>query len=190
MSEQAQEIFAPSPEGEPFPAPDFESKLWHTPGLDEVVAMLYPEYEGWTVAGQYTFISPHRGANIYPRPHHVWVVLNNPMEFKKTAIEIHENCFRADGPPPNPENMITPEEAEREVFGETYTVLPSGRAVVCQITLATGHTEEGIAHVIDGENFNLKKGRDAARRKAMDGVYRYIAQRKREFIGRRSHSQD
>jgi hypothetical protein len=183
MSEQLKNIFAPAEY-------ETESVLWHTPTLAEVVATLYPQYERWAVDKPVQWISPHQGANIHPRPGFVWVILHHPAEFKKVAIEVHENCFRSDGPPPHPENMITPAEAEREIFGETYTVLPSGRSIVCQLTLACDHTEEGIAHVIDGENFNLKKGREAARRKAMDGVYRYLAQRKREFVGKRLHTQD
>lgn len=167
-----------------------EHQAWHTPTLQEVVTMLYPAYAHCKAVEQRDRVFGNRqDGPLYPRKGFVFVVMADP-DGRKFLLEVHENCFRTDGPQPRPENAVTMNEAEDAIFGETYTVLPSGRSIVCQLTLSMGHTEEGIAHVIDAENFNLKKGREAARRKAMDGVFRYLAQRKREFVGHRATTQD
>lgn len=166
-----------------------EHQAWHTPTLQEVVTMLYPEYANcWVVGQMLTVVDPKHGA-MFAREGFCFLVLERPDGWR-LLLEVHKNCFRPDGPQPRPENAVTMNEAEDAIFGETYTVLPSGRSIVCQLTLSMGHTEEGIAHVIDAENFNLKKGREAARRKAMEGVFRYLAQRKREFVGHRATTQD
>lgn len=166
-----------------------EHQAWHTPTLQEVVTMLYPEYAGFKPLTRCKSFRWQDGFEFSAREGYIFVIMERP-DGSLFLLEIHENCFRPDGPQPRPENAVTMNEAEDAIFGETYTVLPSGRSIVCQLTLSMGHTEEGIAHVIDAENFNLKKGREAARRKAMDGVFRYLAQRKREFVGHRATTQD
>ena len=168
---------------------DTETVLWHTPTLQEVITALYPGYADCTAVAQMAcIVDPKYGAIFAPKDF-CFVVMERPDGWR-FVLTIHVNCFKSDGPAPRPENAITMAEAEDAIFAESYTVLPSGRAIVCQLTLSAGHTEEGISHVIDAENFNLKKGREAARRKAMDGVFRYLAQRKREFVGHRATVQD
>ena len=60
------------------------------------------------------------------------------------------------------------------IVGETYTVLPSGRVTVCELTLKNGFTVRGESAVVFIENFDVEIGRDVARKKAVDQVWQLL----------------
>lgn len=62
-----------------------------------------------------------------------------------------------------------------KLLSVTYTLLPSGVAIVCEITFKNLHTVHGIAKVVDMENFDLHVGRKAAYNKALDAAFEFIA---------------
>lgn len=57
----------------------------------------------------------------------------------------------------------------------TFTQLPSGSAIVCEITLHNMHTVHGIANVVDMENYDEDLGRKAAEAKAIDRLFELLA---------------
>src|ERR1700747_2111131 len=57
----------------------------------------------------------------------------------------------------------------------TYTRLPSGSAIVCEITLKNLHTVHGIAQVVDLDNYDEDTGCCAAYDKAYAAVFELAA---------------
>lgn len=62
---------------------------------------------------------------------------------------------------------LTPADIEAKIVGETYTVLPSGKVMVCELTLVNGFTVRGEASVVSRANFNEEVGRRVSREKAV-----------------------
>ena len=62
----------------------------------------------------------------------------------------------------NHNTRLSVEDVKAMIQSTTYTRLPSGKAIVCEIVLETGWTCHGIASVIDLEN-NLRRRRHASR---------------------------
>ncbi len=71
------------------------------------------------------------------------------------------------------------------IIGETFTVLPSGRTVICELTLRNGFTVRGSASVVSKENFDQTKGEELSREDARRKVWELEAYlvREREYIG-------
>lgn len=57
----------------------------------------------------------------------------------------------------------------------TYTRLPAGTAIVCEIQLHNLHTCHGIAVVVDMDNDNVEMGKKTAYDKAVTGVFEVVA---------------
>ena len=53
---------------------------------------------------------------------------------------------------------LTPEHIDSVIAGKTFTVLPSGKCMVCELTLANGYTLRGEASTVSKENFNQEIG--------------------------------
>jgi hypothetical protein len=66
---------------------------------------------------------------------------------------------------------ITPEHIRSMIVDETYTVMPSGKAMVCELTLKNGFTVRGESAVVSKENFNEEIGRKVAFIKARDQIW-------------------
>lgn len=66
---------------------------------------------------------------------------------------------------------LTPEIVDATIVGETFTVMPSGKCMVCELTLRNGFTVRGEASVVSRDNFDEKIGRDVSRRKARDQIW-------------------
>lgn len=66
---------------------------------------------------------------------------------------------------------LTPADIDAVIVSETFTVLPSGKCLVCELTLRNGFTVRGEASVVSRENFDEEIGRDIARRKAREQVW-------------------
>lgn len=66
---------------------------------------------------------------------------------------------------------LTPESIDAVIVGETFTVLPSGKVMVCELTLKNGFTVRGEAAVVSKENFNEEVGQKVSRENARKKVW-------------------
>lgn len=69
---------------------------------------------------------------------------------------------------------VTKDDVLAEIVGESYTVLPSGRVTVCELTLRNGFTVRGESAVVFIENFNAEIGRKVARENAESQVWQLL----------------
>ncbi len=76
---------------------------------------------------------------------------------------------------------LSPEKIDAVIVSETYTVLPSGKAMVCELTLRNGYTVRGDSAVVSKANFNEEIGRKISRQNAREkiwGLEAYLLQEK------------
>ena len=66
---------------------------------------------------------------------------------------------------------LTPEHIDSVIVGETYTNLPDGRTVVCQLTLRNGYTVDGTSACVSKENFNQDIINKIARENARNKIW-------------------
>lgn len=66
---------------------------------------------------------------------------------------------------------LTPEMIDAKIKGKTFTNLPSGKCVVCEITLANGFTVRGESAVVSPENFDQEVGNIIAFKNARDKIW-------------------
>lgn len=75
---------------------------------------------------------------------------------------------------------VTIEDVNAEIVDETYTVLPSGRVTVCELTLRNGFTVRGESAVVFIENNVPETGRQVARTNAVNQIWQLLGFRLRE----------
>jgi hypothetical protein len=75
----------------------------------------------------------------------------------------------------NPKTKLTPELIEDMVESFTWTLLPSGKSMVCEAILNNGHAVHGIASVTDPENFNEEIGKVISKKRCLDAVGNFAA---------------
>ena len=66
---------------------------------------------------------------------------------------------------------VTKEMVEENIIGKTFTLLPSGKKMVCELTLKNGFTVTGEAGVVDKENFVQEIGERLSYQRAFDKVW-------------------
>lgn len=66
---------------------------------------------------------------------------------------------------------LTPEHIDSVIVGETYTNLPDGRTVVCQLTLKNGFTVDGKSACVSKDNFNQEIGNKISRSNAREKIW-------------------
>ncbi len=66
---------------------------------------------------------------------------------------------------------LTPADIDAVIVDETYTVLPSGKCMVCELTLKNGFTVRGESACVSKENFNEELGRKISRENARDKIW-------------------
>lgn len=66
---------------------------------------------------------------------------------------------------------LTPDHIDSVIIGETYTNLPDGRTVVCQLTLQNGFTVDGKSACVSKENFDQEIGNKIARTNAREKIW-------------------
>jgi len=66
---------------------------------------------------------------------------------------------------------LCPDDIDAVIVGESYTVLPSGKAMVCEITLRNGFTVRGESACVSNENFNFDIGAGIAHKNARDKIW-------------------
>lgn len=88
-----------------------------------------------------------------------------------------DDAIEADPAPRWPQGQaprVTMEMVNEQIVGETYTVLPSGRVIVCELTLKNGFTVRGESAVVFIENNVPQTGREIARKKAADQIWQLL----------------
>lgn len=66
---------------------------------------------------------------------------------------------------------VTPDLIASVIVGETYTKLPSGRTLICELTLKNGYTVRGESSCVIIENFDLDLGKKISREDAKNKVW-------------------
>lgn len=79
---------------------------------------------------------------------------------------------------------VTMDMVNAQIVGETYTVLPSGRVTVCELTLKNGFTVRGESAVVFIENNVPQTGREIARKNAVDQIWPLLGFRLRDELTR------
>ena len=69
---------------------------------------------------------------------------------------------------------VTMDMVNAQIVGETYTVLPSGRVTVCELTLKNGFTVRGESAVVFIENNVPQTGREFARKNAVNQIWQLL----------------
>lgn len=70
---------------------------------------------------------------------------------------------------------LKPAQVDAVIADETYTVLPSGRTMICELTLKNGFTVRGEASVVSKENFDDELGRKISREDARNKIWQLEA---------------
>ena len=65
---------------------------------------------------------------------------------------------------------LSPADIDAAIVGETFTTLPSGKVMVCELTLRNGFTVRGEAAAVSKENFNEEIGQRISRENARNKV--------------------
>ena len=76
---------------------------------------------------------------------------------------------------------LTSELIDAVIVNETYTVLPSGKAMVCELTLENGFTVRGESACVSKDNFNFEIGSKISRENARNKIWElegYLLQQK------------
>lgn len=68
-------------------------------------------------------------------------------------------------------NTVTQELIDSKIKSETFTVLPSGKTMVCELILENGYSVRGEASVGDINTFNYIKGQEICRHNAKSQVW-------------------
>jgi len=66
---------------------------------------------------------------------------------------------------------LTPADIDAVIVSETFTVLPSGKAMVCELTLASGFTVRGESACVSKENFDHEIGQKISKADARNKVW-------------------
>lgn len=66
---------------------------------------------------------------------------------------------------------LFPADIDAVIVGETFTVLPSGKVMVCELTLRNGFTVRGEAATVSKANFNEEIGKTVSRENARKKVW-------------------
>lgn len=66
---------------------------------------------------------------------------------------------------------VTLADIEAKIVGETYTPLPSGKVLVCELTLQNGFTVRGEAAAVSKANFDIEVGMKVSRENAVRQIW-------------------
>ena len=70
---------------------------------------------------------------------------------------------------------LTPADIDKVIVNVTYTMLPSEKCMVCEITLQNGFTVRGESSVVSKENFRENLGKEYSYKKARDQIWQLEA---------------
>lgn len=66
---------------------------------------------------------------------------------------------------------VTPADIDGLIKGKTFTILPSGKCMICEITLYNGFTVVGKASVVSPENFDEEIGKSISFEDARNQIW-------------------
>lgn len=66
---------------------------------------------------------------------------------------------------------LTPEKIDSKIINKTFTVLPSGKKTICELTLINGFTVIGEASTVSKENFNQELAEKISFKDAREKVW-------------------
>lgn len=66
---------------------------------------------------------------------------------------------------------ITPEHIDSVIKSETYTIMPSGKVMICELTLVNGFTVRGEASVVSNDNFDEKIGKTISKDRTRNKIW-------------------
>lgn len=76
---------------------------------------------------------------------------------------------------------LTIEDVKSKIVSETFTTLPSGKTIICELILKNGFSVRGESSVVDISNFIQDIGEQIARDNAIDKIWQiegYLLQQK------------
>jgi len=76
---------------------------------------------------------------------------------------------------------LTPDAIDAKIKSKTFTKLPSGKCMICEITLQNGYTVRGEAATVSPENFDQEIGEKISFEDARDKIWQlegYLLQEK------------
>lgn len=118
-------------------------------------------------------------------PGHAAYLLQGP-EGDRVMVMLPDAVFNDPGTNGRPEFKVKFSDAEDATVKETYTLLPSGRVVICELTMENGFTVTGKAAVIYAGNMDFAIGCKIARQRAVDEMYQILGYLKTDLIGQAS----
>ena len=75
----------------------------------------------------------------------------------------------------NPNTRLIASNVATLIDTVTFHRSPSGKAIICEIMTTSGHSCVGVAHVVDMDNDDEERGKEAARGRAMEQVFGYAS---------------
>lgn len=75
----------------------------------------------------------------------------------------------------NPNTRLNASDVATLIASTTFHRSPSGKAIICEIMTTSGHSCVGVARVIDMDNDDEERGKEAARGHAMNEVFAYAS---------------
>jgi hypothetical protein len=66
---------------------------------------------------------------------------------------------------------LCPADIDAVVVSESFTILPSGKTMICELILRNGFSVTGESSCVSKENFNIEIGQRISRENARDKVW-------------------
>jgi hypothetical protein len=76
---------------------------------------------------------------------------------------------------------LTPDDINKKIKDITYTIMPSGKCTICELTLSNGFTVRGESAVVSVDNFDKDIGESVSYGKARNKIWElegYLLQEK------------
>jgi len=83
----------------------------------------------------------------------------------KVEETLKEKCLNA------PRLCTSDIDADDAIVSETYTLLPSGKCIICELTLRNGFSVHGESACVSKENFDIEIGKNISRNNARGKVW-------------------
>lgn len=79
---------------------------------------------------------------------------------------------------------LTPEAIEAKIESATYTILPSGKVMICELILTNGYSVRGEAATVSKANFDEEVGRIISLKNAKDKIWQLEGYLLQEVLSR------
>ena len=79
---------------------------------------------------------------------------------------------------------LTPEDINNVIVDVTYTVLPSSKVMVCELTLKNGYSVRGEAATVSKENFDEEIGKEISYKNAREKIWQLEGYLLQEILSR------